>query len=419
MRKFFLNLKHNILLKRIIYISNIVFLTMYSFSIPAFSGRYGYNVISYVAMALLGIVSISYFILFKQLTWKNRLFFFLLLFLFLSLLSTVLFSKQYRSWVTLLLLSASCVIFYLSFHNIGDIKITFYVLAFSYFLFSLYFLIHYLPEILNSTGITSPNTRMGSYFDNVNHVGSHMSIGYVVTLYLSLFAKKKRELLSILLLPFFIVVGLLTGSRTFFISVAISSIVLVFARFKSNKMILIGVLIGLITIATIIINLPFLSFLKEQIIKAFNTIFGIGETAFDGSTMQRMLWQRYGFYLGTRNFLIGYGCNGFSIFSGVGTYTHGNLSEVFCNFGLLGSLAFYSLLLVPFVLGFNCKHSSKYLIFCFFVYYFVNNFLSVYYVEKDLYIIIAMMFYIIRNVEIEYMFPFYSRNKCKCFEVNI
>ena len=80
--------------------------------------------------------------------------------------------------------------------------------------------------------------------------------------------------------------------------------------------------------------------LKDRFLSFFETIRG---DDVEGSTIQRLLWQEYGYYFGLKNLFLGLGEYGFAVFSGVGTYTHGDFPEILCNFGIFGFCTYYGL----------------------------------------------------------------------------
>ena len=81
--------------------------------------------------------------------------------------------------------------------------------------FLLYFFISYFKQI-----ISLDFNRLGGAFGNVNAIGEYFIIGYLINMYLAIIRKKYLLLLTV---PFFIVFGLFTGSKSFFMSLVILS----------------------------------------------------------------------------------------------------------------------------------------------------------------------------------------------------
>ena len=182
--------------------------------------------------------------------------------------------------------------------------------------------------------------------------------------------------------------------------------------------VLLGIFIGLFFV---MINIPQLSFLKDQFDRALYTIFGIGNSKIETSTVQRFVWPKYAFYLSGKNMLFGYGVNGFAIYSGVGTYAHNNFAEVMCNFGIIGFILYYASFFVPFVLSFKPKEEEVYLVPIFVVVYFFRSFFGVTYYAKESYLIIALCLFLTKDCKLP-IFKFGSKkegNHENCYEVSI
>ena len=105
-------------------------------------------------------------------------------------------------------------------------------------------------------------------------------------------------------------------------------------------------------------------------------------TEAEGSTIQRSIMQQYGFYFGVKNMLFGLGAHGFATFSGVGTYSHSNLSEVFCDFGIVGLACFYSVWYICFLNSSKVKDNYKLFAISFLVVEIVHSFFAVLFSSK-------------------------------------
>ena len=148
-------------------------------------------------------------------------------------------------------------------------------------------------------------------------------------------------------------------------------------------------------------NLSVFSFLKEQFEKTLSSLFGIGDAKMDPSSIHRYLWQKYGYFLAGQNILIGYGCDGFSIVSGIGTYSHSNYSEVLCNFGIVGFSLFYAPFLSCLFLVFKGKKDECLLIIAIVAYTFFRGFFAVSYYFKDSYLIFALIYFLVHDRKFE------------------
>ena len=128
----------------------VVFLTLtYVFSVPSFGESTSITrYIIYASMILLGFVSIFYCYLYNNLK-IHRNCILIPIFALFALIGTILGSKDYRSWLSLVLLSGSFFVFLYSFKAIKNKYLVVSVVSLGIFLFSLYFIFHYRNEILD------------------------------------------------------------------------------------------------------------------------------------------------------------------------------------------------------------------------------------------------------------------------------
>ncbi len=381
---------------KIINVALLVGLTLYIFSIPAFSARAKWNYVSYFLMALCAALTIVEYVLYEKFFFDRRLLIFAV-FIIEALVGTAIFSHDFRHWITIILVTLSLVVFYYAFNLIKDKRLIYLIIAFAFLAFGAYFAIVYYKRVLT---FKFSGEALGGYFDNVNTVGTYFSIGSVLFLYLALFNKKKLEFLYIIPAIGMLYLGLFTGSRHFLITTFIAAFVAVFLSIKKRKWIALIGLGAAIGLFFIIIQIPALADFRERINRAITTLFGIGNAKIDPSVVQRTLWPRYGFNLGSKELLFGYGVEGFSIYSGIGTYAHNNYAEVMCNFGILGLVIFYSAVLYPFFLAIRSKDKTKYIVIIIITFYLVKGFFGVYYSSKDAYMMLALCFCLVKDIRL-------------------
>lgn len=324
----------------------------------------------------------------------NKTAFLIPLFCLFSLIGTILYSHQYRAWFSIVLLTISFFVFVYSFKILNNKHLIIAIIAASFFAFSIYYIIHYRNEIIHFESYTDELFRLGWFFDNPNGVSAYAIIGFSSPLYLLLFWNKKIRYAFILPIVTSLLVGATTGSRTFLVIVAVVILIFLFFKFSNHKLIYLGVVSGLVIIGIILLNMPFLSTMKDRFVRAIETFFGTASKV-DTSTLERAVMIDYGFLLGSRKLLFGYGVDGFSIVSGMGTYAHSNFAEVVCDFGLLGLVIFYLPLFIFFIKTITSKKIDKSFIITFFVYYFIVSFSNVIYYKKIYYLMIAFLFFLV------------------------
>lgn len=215
-------------------------------------------------------------------------------------------------------------------------------------LFAFYFLIVYRKEILSLDF-----GRLGRQFGNENSIGHYLMLGYILTLYISI-TKKRYPL--IVFLPIFALLGALTGSKLFFIMLVLVTVAFIILFFGKKKWhwsaILIAVGFG---VAIGLLQLPMFATLKQRLID-FLGFFGVKNNTIDESSITRLNMFFEGLYLFSFKPLFGWGSSGFTIYAAYDTYSHSTFSELLCNFGLIGFLAFT----LPILMGiFNKKNKDK------------------------------------------------------------
>lgn len=388
------NLKQSVKLKRILYYAILLFLFAYVFSVPSFGESSSFTrYIIFVSMFFLGASAFAYCFLYEDFH-INKSSLLVPAFCIFALIGTIAYSHEYRSWFSLVLLSLSFFIFVYAFKAIKNKYTIIIVVAVAFFLFSLYFIVHYRKQILDFRSYTNSSFRLGDFFDNPNGVSAYAVVGVSTPLYLVLFWDKKIKYVFIIPMLTMLLVGLTTGSRTFLLIVFLMVVVFLFFKFKKHKFIYLGVIAGIVIIGIILLNLPFLSTLKDRLIQAIQSIFGTASKV-DTSTLERTVMIDYGFYLGSKRLFFGYGVDGFSLISGIGTYAHSNFAEVLCDFGLIGFLIFYSPLVILLTKSLMTKKIDKSFVITFVIYYLIVSFFNVIYYKKIYYLILAFMFYLV------------------------
>ncbi len=403
-------LRSNKSLKNALYWAVIVLFAGYVFAVPSFGGREKYNLIVYALLILLAISVFSYVFLYKKFTFHPVLIF-IPLFVAYAFIGTAIFTKDFRGWLTIALLGVSFFVCFYSYHAIQDKQLIMNLITLGIFIFSLYFIYHYRNEILHYSSIDPEKSRIGTYFDNQNGVAACCLVGASISIFLLLHTRGWLKLIYLLPIATIVVVGFTTQSRSFVFGFAVVLILLLFFRMYHHKLLFVLLLGLLIAAFFAIINLPFMAALKVRLEDMINTFFS-DSSKIDYSSVSRTIWLDYGFYLGSKNILCGYGYGGFAVYSGVGTFTHSNISEVFCDFGLPGAFFFYlPYLILPYI---AIKKKLKNITFVLpvLVLYIVVSFSMVYFYDKLYYVLLPLLFYL--SLENKYEFEkakYVSENK--------
>ena len=383
-------LKQSEKMKKALPIALCVFVALYTFSMPAFSGRLYFNYISYFFIACLSVLTFLHYFLYSKFVF-SKILLIMPFFVLWSFLGTALYSHNFRNWFGLVLMLYTFALMFYSLKAITDLKKFLKFVLYGILAFTLYFIFVYRNELVNFKNISY--FRLGNYFDNPNAIGSYCSFAILIVLYISLFFDKKKDLFYLFALIPLLLVGFSTGSRNFMLDIFLYSCLLLFFRLK-NKPLLLGIIIlSLISAFVILMFLPFMSTISERILSAIKNVLGIAQRL-DTSLYQRLLWQKYGYFLGSKNLIFGYGIGGFAKYSGIGTYTHSNFAELLTDFGLVGLILFYLLPLYCFIKVLSSLKEEKYLVMTIFISVcLIGGFVDIYFSNKTTYILFAVMAY--------------------------
>lgn len=397
MKKTLKILKNSAKVKHLLLFGNYFFLFLYIFSIPSFSAKQNYQIVTYLSLIFLAFFAVAYTFLCKRLVLNKKLIV-IPFFVSWAFLGTIIYSHEFRSWITLFLLMVSMFILYISFNNISDINKIAIIIVSSLFLFTLYFFIYYRDQIWDF--FNGNYNRLGDHFDNVNTIGGIMIIGLIFSIYLSLFTKNKFRILFLLPISSFIFVGFLTGSRSFFICLLFIALVSLVLLLKGFSVILcISILLFLILIFSFFMFGPF-PFIRDKFLNSMITLFAYNKalpSQIDTSTLQRSLWQYTGYCFGSQNIIVGYGCKGFSFISEMPTYTHGNFSELLCNFGIVGLFLYYFPYILASIYVFKTRNVESKLLALLIVFVLLKTVLTVDYYDKLSFTITALVFFCLKN----------------------
>jgi O-antigen ligase len=228
-------------------------------------------------------------------------------------------------------------------------------LVFSAVLFAIVFTVVYRKEIF-----TLQVDRIGSFFGDVNYVGSIFGYCAIFILFGSL-RKKAYPFLILYFYLLFIVFS--TGSRSALLSSLVGGYVLMCRQFTAKhwKAIFIFTLVT-ITFAVVLLFIPAFSSFRERVVASLLGVFNSSDA--DSSMTSRLTYVSEGIELILRRPIFGYGGDGnFKYYCFDNNYSHNTLIELGVNFGLPVMVIFEGFLLYLIVKTFVKKTNGQLLVF--------------------------------------------------------
>ena len=364
-----------------------MFVLFFSFvclvTLPSFTYREQYNNLTNIFSILLAVVTFIY-VLFKGKIVINSYILCLLLFLIYGAVLTLCTTNTWTTMRSILTLYLLCCVLFTCIINFKNPN--FYIISFliGLIVLAIWMAIDSKEYIFNF----SFENRIGDEFGNLNSVGVMLSIGSTISCYYIF--KNKKYYFFLLIFP--IVFGFLliiTGSKTAIVTYILGFLLSLYFLFGKKKILWYFLtLFILLVLFIIVIFLPPFQSIKDRFVSMLSTLFG--GSSYDLSTAQRYTMFADGLYLWQKSLIFGHGSESFSILSSYGTYSHSNISELLCNFGLLGFCIYY----FPFVNCFFKKNKSSYwsLILPFvFTYVLFSSIFNITYLSKHITIFASIL----------------------------
>ena len=372
----------------IIDITVISLFALNFFSVPIFSFNEKMFYITWIlTILLIGLVVLD-LILFYTIQF-DFLFLSLIIFAFSSLLSSALnLFSGFR--LTPILLSVLISFVYLFCKNTKLEK----ELMLSAFLgnvaFLLFFVVYY-----RSSFLSLKLSRLGEAFGDVNDVSLFMAFGFLFSFYILFFKKNIIfKVFSFLLLILFGICGLSTGSKIFIVILAVCIPVLIFLFFGKKKWYLSIIFVtSLFASMFLILQIPAFNSIKTRFYDMISTFFGksIDNSRIDEtSTIERVEFFLAGIELFFKKPLFGWGIWGFATHAKINYgWSHNNISESLCNFGLVGSFFFHYCFVGSLKCFFTSKEKKKSALYFVVVLFFVVSMISVALNSEKIYALLA------------------------------
>ena len=204
--------------------------------------------------------------------------------------------------------------------------------------------------------------RIGEKYGNLNEIGWIFATGFFFCFYRLLFAHCHFVIFSLIGL-IDLAFAVLTGSRGALVILGISLIVLLFIFFKGRKKITFALACLILAGAGfLILQIPSFSELKDRLYQMVLSLLSGGSQG-DASSNSRFAMLEEGIYLFAESPIIGNGLDAFRVLSNQNAYSHSNLSEMLCNFGMAGFAIWLAPLIVASII--ELKHKKSPLCFAY------------------------------------------------------
>lgn len=309
------------------------------FSIPAFSFAASFNKLMWIFTALLCLSIFAYLFINKITIDYTTVCYFC--FVVCAIIASLFVLFRDFSFSIILNTIIIVLIYQFSINNKNKSKRLFLFAYFGILLFSIIYLVFYRKEIFSLDF-----ERLGSKFGDINDIGIIMCIGVAISLGMIHTIKNIfLRLLVALSTLFMFALSLTSGSKICILLLFACFVVFIVFTFGRKKWYLSLITIGSFVAAIVILlNLPFMSTMRERFSSMIYTLFGVGSSKTTSySTTHRIEMFLNGMSLFLRRPLFGFGVNGFMSFSSFpGVWSHNHISESLANFGIVGSIFYHT-----------------------------------------------------------------------------
>jgi O-antigen ligase len=384
---FFLVLKTYRLWQRICLVVTVALFAVVTFSTMAFSIPYNkLNIALNCALAFFCLFDA--FFIFKKLYLGP----FVLLVVFLNLWTLISWAVNGFGIFSTSLLSVSLIslVFYQFLKEKKEYReAALSALVLGANLFLLFFIIYYRSSFFNPS-FQNAKDRIGAYFENQNAVARWFALSFLGNLY---FAYKKQHYWRYTLLPVYYYCILLTGSMTHVLLTGPLATAALMVFMKKKGRIVLGISFSVFVVAfCVAIQFPALQYFKIRVDGFLIGILGGGSSYEDESLAGRTELLLSALSLFLRKPIFGRGFFGTGTFAMRETYAHNNMAELLADFGIIGFVLYFLIIIYPFFDFKNEKREYRFLSFAWASYFLIVNFLNVIYFEKFCWIALAFLF---------------------------
>jgi len=399
-KRLWLKISSNALLKKIIESLCFVFFGVYIFSIGAFSGRSFFNYFSIAIGLSMIFLMFTYVVFFGR--FKFDLFTVLLVnFSFSFLISNLInlsFLSFPKSVFTQSLMSFAMYQFFTSVKK-ERIKLLLPIMTFAGLAFLFLYFFHYRSEII----MFNFKNRLGSYFDNENEVAKEFGylgiVAFCGGIYGGKYFGRTPKLVSVLfrLICFFawllfLFAVLTTGSISNLLTLLLVTFLAALSSIKKakHKIAFIVSIFVFVVVLLLVFQLPSMSYFNKRLMKIINTFIngGVGGDASSNLRLYAIIQYVQLFFLRP---LFGFGYGQGKMYTAYNMVAHSTIAELLTCVGLYGFLSFELILILPFVL--SKKRMKEYCISFILLYVIVFQlFISSVYHAKFEFVFVSMAF---------------------------
>jgi|GEM_PF-1662017 len=327
-------------------IKSVIFLVIpFATFFSVLSDRTPYNYINIMVYGILSLLIIFYVARYK--TFKFDIFSVLILTFNLIILISQILNKRVSEYPrTIILLSLFSIVVYQFFVNIENKNTVFKAILVGGVIFALYFIYTYRNEIIHFDF----SDRIGRKFSDQNDLSKYLSIFALLSLISIIYAKKWMKVLYSLSAVVFVGIILLTGSISNILCFIICGLIILIVNTKrQNRWITILIIVSIVLLLVVIIQLPGMEYFKKRIEEIFSAL-AKTDGKKDGSAVDRSALFSEGLRLFITRPLFGFGYDQVQYYThGIGMFSHNNFTELGASFGVVGLLAYETLLLMPLI----------------------------------------------------------------------
>lgn len=395
-----------------------VFLTLAFFTIPTFSSQTFLNYITWGFTAIFVLLVIASFILYYSFK-LDTISLFLFLFCFSALISSLLNGMQGFSFTPFLLTFLTILIYSYCKSNKSVVSLLILGIYFSLICFGILFFITYW-DALSQLNFD----RLGGSFGDENDIAIFFGLGSLISCYFIFYSKNLwNKIISVLILCFFVLLGISTGSKIFIMVIVFIPLALIILFFgKKRWWISLLAIISLFCAIVLVLSLPFAETIKNRLLTFINTFFNSlssGQNSTDLSSIQRFYMFFDGIEMFFRKPLFGFGINGFEFFGGLNQgWSHNHFSESLADYGLIGSILFNYGIPVG-IIGFLKKKESKLIIHYLIILFFIILMFSVALFTQKIYaFVIGISLSELTDDKTFFEFPIFGKHNRRRNEIN-